>query len=190
MLEIANREYEAGRLQSCLDMRNPFINSVASDEVYVAYPLISLGNLFQNKSEPAENAAVKLLKRKPDYREFPLLDPVEFTKLLSCYDVWSKLESGLSVSLNVNSIHLLKSYNVINTEGEYKPKTGFRAGVLGEYFLNKRDSLNGALAYESLNYSSYAANVGVNEQTYSENLRYFTVPLSYRYYLKDYKRMR
>lgn len=186
-LNAANREYEAGRFSQCIEMLNPCLKNLDREVVFEAYRLLSLCYLYMDNEKMAKEAAVSLLRHKPNYKDFPYFDPLDFTKLLARYDVWPKLELGIKVGVNFNSVRPIKNYSVTGSDATFLPETGYQAGVTAEYYLKKKISLNADVLFEGLNYTRTAKNVSGWNQEFKEKLRYFSIPLAGRYYFHNGK---
>lgn len=183
----ANKEYENGRFTECISMLKPCLEHLGS-EVFEAYRLLALCYINLNDEKNAGEAAVNLLKNKPNYRDFPYFDPLEFTKLLATYDVWPMLELGVKAGVNFNSVNPMKNYSVTGSNAEFLPGNGYQAGILAEYYFKKKISLNAELLYEGLSYTRTSADVSGWNQEYKEKMNYFSLPLSGRYYFYQWNK--
>ncbi len=189
-LSTANKEYEAGRFTSCIEILNPCVSDLANSEVFEAYRLLALCHQALNDEKNTHIGVVNLLRNKPDYRDFPYFDPLDFTKLLVKYDVWPKLELGIIAGINLNSVNPIKNYSLTGSPAEYLPGRGFQAGIVFEYFIRKNISVNTGLLFEGLNYERNAADVSGWKQEYQEKINYFSIPVSGRYYFLERKSLR
>jgi hypothetical protein len=189
-LNLADKEYKAGRINKCIELLNPCIDKLESKVKFEAYRLLALCYLDMNDEKNANNAALNLLRNKPNYREFPFFDPKGFTNLLSKYDVWPQLEFGIKTGINFNSVRLIKNFSVINSDAAFLPQTGYQAGITAEYYIKKNISLNADLLYEGLNYKRTSVNGSVWSQEFTEKLNYFSIPLAIRYYFYKTKTLR
>lgn len=188
-LAKANNEYEAGHFQQCIELLKPIVLQLNTEVRFEAYRLMALSYINQNDNINADKAIVNLLSAKPDYRDFPYFDPVEFTRLLTKYKVWPRFELGVKVGLNSNSINPTKNYSITGSAATFKPGIGYQAGMLVEYFFRDQISVNAELMYEGLNYSRSAPNVSGWQQEFTEKLNYFSIPLSARYYMRKWKEL-
>jgi hypothetical protein len=186
-LKEAYLEYEAGRFNASLEILKPCINSLEKERKFEAFRLQALCHLFLKDNKNADAAVVQLLKSNPNYREFPYFDPLSFTKLLSTFDVFPKFELGLKTSININSVNPIKNYSLTGSNAEFLPKAGFQGGVFIEYYLRRTLSLNAEFLYEGLNYSRVANDVLGWKQVYLENMKFWSIPITARCYLKPMK---
>lgn len=186
-LTAANKAYEAGHFSQCIEILKPCIENLSADVRFEAYRLMALSYINQNDNEKTHEATVNLLRYKPDYRDFPYFDPLEFTKLLAKYDVWALLELGVKGGVNFNSVNPIKNYSVTGSPARFNPRTGYQAGVVAEYFFRKNISLDAAFLFEGINYSRTAENVSGWSQEFAEKLNYFNIPLAGRYYFYKWK---
>lgn len=190
VLITADKDYEAGKFSNCIEKLNNCMQSLAKPERYEAYRLLTLCYLLTNNEKMANESMVQLLEHKPDYRDYPYFDPIEFTKLASKYTVWAQLELGIKTGINVNSVRLIKNYSVTGLGGTYNPELGFQVGVLGEYFFKKDFSIGLELGYEGLNYSKTTVEPSEWTQDFNENLNYFSMPVTGKYYFLNKKGFR
>lgn len=181
-LNLANKEYEAGRITQCIELLNPCIDKLDKKVAFEAYRLLAMCYLNLNDEKNTNTAVVNLLKRKPDYRDFPYFDPKDFTNLLAKYDVWPQFELGIKAGVNFNSVRPIKNYSVTGSDATFLPGNGFQAGISAEYYLKKNMSLNADILYEGLNYKRTADNVSGWSQEFTEKLNYFNIPITGRYY--------
>ncbi|MDP1726255.1 MAG: porin family protein [Bacteroidota bacterium] len=181
-LTAANKEYEAGRFSQCVEILKPCIENLSAEVQFEAYRLMALSYINQNENEKTHEAIVNLLRHKPDYRDFPYFDPLEFTKLLAKYDVWALLEMGMKGGMNFNTVRPIKNYSVTGSPAEFSPGTGYQAGFVAEYFFRKNISVDAEFLYEGLNYGRKATNVSGWSQEFTEKLNYFNIPVTGRYY--------
>jgi hypothetical protein len=189
-LNLANKEYEAGRINQCIALLNPCMDKLESKVKFEAWRLLALCYLSLNDEKNANAAAINLLRYKPNYREFPYFDPKELTSLLAKYDVWAQLEPGVKAGLNFNSVRLIKNYSVTNSGATFLPQTGYQAGITAEYYLKKKISVNADLLYEGLKYKRTIGNESAWSQEFTEKLNYFNIPLAGRYYVYNTKTLR
>jgi hypothetical protein len=190
VLIAADKDYEAGRFSNCIEKLNNCMNSLAKQDRYEAYRLLSLCYMVTNEDQKANESMVQLLEHKPDYRDYPYFDPLEFTKLAAKYTVWSQLELGLKTGVNINSIRVIENYSINGLGGVYHPELGFQVGIIGEYFFKKNVSVALDLCYEGLNYSKTTIEPSDWTQEFTENLRYFSLPVTGKYYFLNQKGFR
>jgi len=183
----ANKEYEEGRFSQCVEMLKLCLKNLGRDERFEAHRLLVLSYINLNDDKNANEEAANVLIQKPDYKEFPYVDPPELTKILGKYDVSPLLEMGLKAGINFNSVNPLKNYSISGSGAEFLPGTGYQAGFLVEYYLKKKISVNAELLYEGLNYTRTAANVSGWQQEFKERLNYFNIPITCRYYFYKWK---
>lgn len=188
-LIAANKEYEAGHFIECIQLLDPCINHLSHAEVNEAYRLIALSYLNLKDDDFLDDAVIKLLKNKPDYREFPFFDPIEFTRLLANYDVWPKWEIGVKAGININSVNPINNYSMTGSNARFDPAMGYQFGITGEYFWKKNISITADLLYEGLSYMRVAGDVSGWEQKFTEELNYFSIPLAVRYYFVNWKQL-
>lgn len=180
-LKLAEKAYQVGHFTESLELLKPCVGKLEKADVFEAYRLMALCYLSLNDEKMANEAAINLLKHKPDYRYFPFFDPIELTHLLAKYSVWPKLEVGLSTGINFNSVHSLKNYSVTGSSSKYLPSIGYQSGLKVEYNIMKRFSLNSGIYFEGLSYSKTTDNISGWSQTFKEKMRFFNIPVLGRY---------
>lgn len=185
-LDAANKEYETGNFGGCVKVLSGCLGNYSKQEGVEAYRLLALCQLGLNNEPKAIEASLKLLYLKHDYREYPYFDPVELTRLLNRFEVWPSLELGLKAGFNINSISTGNNYSVNGAAQTFSPKWGYTAGVVGEYYINEKISLNAEVLFEGLSYLMESTPITDWKQQYIEKLNYVNIPLSGRYYF--YKR--
>jgi hypothetical protein len=188
-LAAASKEYETGNFAYSVKLLSGCLGSYSKQEGIEAYRLLALNHQALNDESKAIEAAQKMLQLKPDYREFPYFDPIEFTKLLSGFDIWPRLEVGLKVGLNLNTIRLGNGYSITNAGQTFSPGWGGQAGFVGEYFLEQKWSFNGEVLFERLGYSMEAEPISGWKQRYEEKLNYVSIPITARYYFLKRKNL-
>ena len=187
ILVTANKEYEAGHFTECIQLLDPCMSNLSIAELFEANRLIALCYLNLKDNQNLNDAIVKLLKSKPDYRDFPFFDPIEFTRLLAKYDVWPKWEIGVKAGININSVNPIKNFSMTGSDARFDPALGYQFGITGEFFLKKNISITTDFLYEGLSYKRVAADVSGWEQIFTEDLNYFSVPIAVRYYFVNWK---
>lgn len=180
-LKLADKAYQVGHFTESLELLIPCVSKLEKADVFEAYRLLTLCYLSLNDEKMANEAAVNLLKHKPDYRYYPFFDPIELTQLLAKYSVWPKFEVGLSTGINFNSVHSLKEYSVTGSPSKYLPSVGYQSGITIEYNILKRFSLNSGIYFEGLSYSKTSDNISGWRQTFKEKMRFFNIPVCGRY---------
>ncbi len=181
-LRDAYGQYESADFQGCIDLLEPCVESLERGTVFEAYRLLALCYQQLRNEDKLHKSVVGLLKYNPAYKDFPMFDPVEFSRYLELYDVWSGLELGLKVGVSMNTVRLIKPYSVSSrVKGTYLPKAGFQAGLSAEYFIYRNTSLNVEFLYEGLNYARKADDIFGWKQEFNENLNYFSTPVFLRH---------
>lgn len=176
-LKLANTFYNEGKINHSIQLITPCLKAYETKEYFEAQRLLALCFLSTNEQENAKLAVVQMLKTQPNYREFPYFDPLELTKMLSKYEVWPRVEIGLTAGSNLNSVRILKSYSLTQSNAVFAPRVGYQTGFFAEYYLNKRTSIRPTILLEGVGYVRTADDVSSWTQSYTENLNYLSVPL-------------
>lgn len=179
----ANKYYTDGHFQEAMDLVAPCINegNYSGKELFAALRLLSICHLENSNQQEAHRYAVLLLKAHPEYIKYPLSDPVEFTKLLSEYDVQPLFEVGVQFGLNQYRVQVMEAFSPTETTAEFTGKGGFGAGVVFRYSLNDRMQLGVDPWFGTMRYQVDLDNVAGSERNYSEILSAIEVPISFTY---------
>jgi len=187
----ANRLYETGKITAAIALLQPCakdggFNTTESTE---AYRLLVLCYLNNGNEPEAEVYMIKMLKSKPNYKDFPNIDPVNFRQMLNKFEVRNKMELGLIAGASVNQIRVIKNYSTTYSASIYIPVLGYQMGGLLEYRFKKKTSLVIEPQFYTFNYKREMENVGGWKQAYKENMLCIGIPVSYRYYysIKTFK---
>ncbi len=77
----ANKLYELGNLKECVDRLEPCLNKKMSDaELEASYHLLAMAYFTLNNTEKLDYYIKKLLHLKPDYSNYPNIDPIDFSR--------------------------------------------------------------------------------------------------------------
>ena len=131
-LKLANTFYNEGKINQSIQLITPCLKTYETKEYFEAQLLLALCFLSTNEQENAKLAVVQMLKTQPKYRDSPYFDPLELTKMLSKYEVWPRLEIGLTAGSNLNSIRILKSYSLTQSNAVFAPGVGYQTGFFAE----------------------------------------------------------
>jgi hypothetical protein len=186
VLYEANKLYEGGQFEAALSVLNNCMGTVEKQFQFEGDRLKVLCYLNVGDIEKAKLAVRQLLLHKPDYKIYPYVDPKELSNLLAQYEVWPQLEVGLKTGLNVNSVAIIKGYSVTQKTSNYLPTLGFQGSLFVEYYVAKKVSVLAGFQYEQLNYRNQTEDNGW-ERMYKENLTFYSLPISTRYYWYAHK---
>ncbi len=181
----ANKSYEAGDFAKSAARLLPCLKSGFNhDEKYEGYRLLALDYIYLNQPEKADTAVKNLLKYKHSYKLFPLYlnDPASLTKIINTYDVNSVLKIGGVIGPNFANLNLTSNKAVTNSSASYQPLTAFQFGVEGDYGIIKGLHLTAGFYSMSCQYQHNFDSVAGWRQQYTENLTYWHIPISARYY--------
>jgi hypothetical protein len=181
----AYRDYEAGNFEICIERIAPCKNNFSKETTFEAFRLLALCNLQLTQETELHNNIIGLLKSKPEYKNFPLFDPLEFKRTLDKYEVWPRMEVGVKAGFNVNSIRTIQNHSVTGTPAYYSPTLGFQSGIKAEYFIKQNLAINAEVLYEGISYRRTSDDVQQWKQEFTEKLKYVSIPIMVNYYFYE-----
>lgn len=184
----ANKLFESGNIKECVERLEPCLkHKKGKEETIETYHLLAQAYQNLNDNTNAQKYIRKMLVLKPDYQQFPNIDPLDFSRLVNQYSVSPKLYWGFKAGINRNSVDLKKSYSAYSSTQSYNPLTGFQLGATGDYRFSKGLSLNLDLQYSGLGINHIVDNAGGWKQEYTEQQNYFMTNLLISKYFKPLK---
>lgn len=184
----ANKLYEAGKLNDCINRLNACSSSLKLDEKIESYHLLGLAYLALDNQEQAKIFVVKLLKAQPDYKKFPNIDPLPFKKLIDEVEIKPGISAGVNTGINFTNIKLLQSYSTYNTAQEYKPVLGYQYGLNATVHLKNDWGIRSILNYSGLGINHIIDSAAGWNLNYSEEQKYFQLKAMAQYSKPIYKR--
>lgn len=137
--------------------------------------------------ESADATAAEVMKINPNYRSDKLRDPAEMIALFEKYRPIPVFTVGVKGGANTSIIETLNTYSVVSDDDSpgldnYESKTGFQVGLFAEYraWKNLWIQLDGM--FRQSGYSIDVPNVEGRTISYNEDLNYFDIGLSAKYY--------
>lgn len=169
----AKSNFDNGSIEECVEILEPCLESIKDiEEEFEAYKLLALAFQSMHDFDEMEYYMWKMLKLKPDYRDFPNNDPAEFTKVLNSLEVKKTWQAGICVGSNVSSIQLLQSYSALNYPQRYSPTLGYQVGIFGDYNWKQNVQLEGQIL---------VMGTSIDHKIYQEGLWSIDFHEAYRY---------
>jgi hypothetical protein len=183
-LYTANKLYEEGKFKEAVTLLEPCLNSnsLVGNEKFDATRLLALCFINLNQMESAEIYVQRMLNLRSDYQMFHYVDPKQLTSLLNQYQVEEKLYIGGQAGLAMTQAKILKNYSPANTPSTYYSQFALSVGAMVEYKFGSNTSVLIQPSFSGINYQRELENVAGSKKLYSEQLAYFCIPLSARYY--------
>ncbi len=173
VLTRTDKLFQEGQIQEAVKTCEPCMGSLKSDEEkFEAYRLLGISYLFLGKKQKATQYAEMMIYLKPDYNKYPNIDPVEFTQLISKYELKEIIFGGIKTGVNYATPSILKSYSTYNTTSTYYQTTGYQFGAFAEYYFKPNMVFGADLAFSGMSISQDVQNAGGVSQKYNEAQQY------------------
>lgn len=151
----AHSAFEKGQIDEVPEIIGNCLSSgLTKDEKVSAYRLLTLCDLYYNRSEDAIVNMQNMLIADPEYR-LQDIDPSEFSKLYGDFRTVPVFIIGVKGALNLDKIYEVKNYNDINSSdinGLYTTLPGFSGGLSVESPITPRFSVVFEAYYNSISY--------------------------------------
>jgi hypothetical protein len=153
-----------------------------------AYKILIINYLAIDNLEEANKGAASIMKFSPNYEPDKLRDPFEYIRLFDNYRPTPILNFRLSGGINSNRFTIGNTYSIVGNPTEldfnnYQTTTGFQTSFELELRLLKGLWAGGGIQFRRAGYTHFIENVEERTIFYEENLSYFEIPISLRYYL-------
>lgn len=185
----ANKLYEAGQLNDCIQRLQTCTASMNLEEKIESYHLLGLAYLDLNDQEMAKKYVVKLLKAKPDYKNFPNIDPLPFKKLIDEVEVKPSVSIGVNAGANMTWTQLMQSYSTYNAQQSYSPVLGYQYGLSASYNIKNNWNVGAIINYSGLGINHVIDSAGGWQLHYSEEQKYLQFKAFGQYNQVVYKRL-
>lgn len=159
-LKDAENEYEAGRLtgipgllKTCLDQ-----GSFTKEEEIRARKLLTLVYIFMDEEGKADTALVSLLRKDPEHRVDPAVDPREFISFYNQFQVDPILRISIKLSGNMTSVNVIREFSNHGNEGVGEPKiysngNGIGLEATADKYLRKGFEIAGGTQFRLSNFN-------------------------------------
>jgi len=174
----AYRDYSSGNIQSCIDNLLPCLSSIKDKTArFEAYRLLAISYHTLNQENSCDTYLRLMLLERPEYILHPNIETGSFAKLLSNYGIKPKLSIGLHSGMNINFVHLIKSYSPNQLPQLYTPSIGYQLGVFGTYELRLPFYFKAGLTLASSTINQAFKTDDGFQQNYAERLQYLNSSL-------------
>ncbi len=186
-LSRAEHAYELGKFHEVLDILSPCLpDGLAEDDIWRGYRLRAIAYLMLDSPDSAEDAIRYMLRKNPDYRAIPEVDPYEFVRALAPYTDYPQFAMGVFLDGLATEVQLIQANTLTQTaatSGDYGIPIKINAGAEALYSFNPKFSTGFDIA---LLYEDIVRNLdpirGESSQ-YTENISSVALPLFARYRL-------
>lgn len=137
--------------------------------------------------EAADASAAEVMKINPNYRSDKLRDSAEMIALFEKYRPIPIFTVGVKGGVNSSITTASNTYSIVSDDNSlgldnYKSKTGFQVGLFAEYRAWKNLWIQADGLFRQSGYSIDVPNVEGRTISYNEDLNYFDMALSAKYY--------
>lgn len=184
VLNRSDKLFQDGQIQDAAKLCESCLRSLKTDEErFEAYRLLGISYQFLNNKKKAYYYAEMMIRLKPDYRKYPNIDPVEFTRLIEKFEVKQTVYGGLKTGMNYTSPTILKNYSPFNAPSTYYLTTGYQFGGFAEYFIRDKITLGMDFLFNGIYLNQTLDNIQGNSQRYSESQQYLLILPHINFYL-------
>lgn len=180
----ANAAFEKGQIDEVPEILGNCLSSgFTDDEKVSAYRLLTLCDLYYNRSEEASANMQNMLKINPEYK-LQDIDPSEFQKLYGKFRTIPVFIIGIKGALCFNKFYDIQNYNDINSfnsNGKYTNHLGFNGGISLESPITKTFSVVAEAYYNSYSYTFERIILDYATQTIEEDIIGIDVPILGQY---------
>ncbi len=188
-LKDAGTMIEEGRYDEAITLLKSTLSecSLSSEDKIEAHKALIVSYFAIDDLESADASAAAVMKINPNYRSDKLRDPSEMVTLFEKYRPTPIFTVGIKGGANGSIIEASKTYSIVSDDDtpgldNYKSKTGFQVGVYGEYRAWKNLWVQAEGQFRQSGYSIDIPNVEGRTIFYNEDLNYFDIALSGKYY--------
>lgn len=186
-LSRAEHAYEAGAFNQVLSILAPCLpDGLAEDDIWRGYRLRAISYLMLDNPDSAEEAIRYMLRKNPDYRAIPEVDPYEFVQALNRFTDYPQFAMGVFLDALASKVLLLQANTLTQSaaiSSDYEMPVKVNAGAEAMYSFSPRLSVgfDVALVYEDI-IRNLQPIPGLSSQ-YTEDISSVAVPLFARYRL-------
>jgi hypothetical protein len=188
-LKDAGTMIEEGRYDEAISILTTTLTdcSFSKEDEITAQKALITAFLAIDDLESADASAATVMKINPNYHSDKLRDPSEMVVLFEKYRPTPVFTVGINGGGNTSIIEASQTYSIVaddDTPGldNYESQTGFQVGVYGEYRAWKSLWVKAEGQFRQSGYSIDIPNVEGRTIFYNEDLNYFDVSLSAKYY--------
>lgn len=164
----------------------------SKNDLIEANKLLILYYLQTDFLEEAEASAARIMRLSPNYEPNNLRDPIELVRIFRKYKPTPVFNLALVGGVNSSRVEVLNSYSVL-TGSEYEDRTiysgqyGWQLGLSVEKRVWSNLWLLANAQYRTSNYEAYIDSLQGQRIDYREELGFFDLGLSARYYVGNWQ---
>lgn len=188
-LKNASTSYDGGEYDAAIRLLKSSLDKCNLDkqEKIEAYKLLILSYLKVDNLEEADKAAGQIMKIDPYYKPDKFKDDPRLSGLFEKYKPAPVFRMGISGGINTSYATAVNTYYITHPDetqgvGEYNSKSGFQLGLSAEYCLYRDLWMELGFGFRQSNYQHILNDVNGATIDYSEQLSYFDLPVSLKYY--------
>lgn len=126
----SDKLYEAGKITELIQNLEPCLENLKNkEEKFEACRLLALAYHETQNIEKSSFYMKAMLKLKPTYQQFPMVDPISFSQKLNQFRVEPKLYLGLEGAPSLGYTILVESYSALPSTQYYAPSLGWNSGL-------------------------------------------------------------
>jgi hypothetical protein len=188
-LKNAGSNFEQGNYDQTIAILNTTVKDcdLSKQDQIEANKLLILAYLAIDNLEAADKTAAAIMKIDPTYKPDKFRDDPGLSALFEKYKPEPMLTVGISGGINWPSIHVGQTYSVVHADddpdlGSYKSVIQYQLGAYAEYRLYRDLWLTPEIQFRKTSYEHTLNEVQGATIHYYENISYFEIPLSLKYY--------
>jgi hypothetical protein len=190
-LGYAHDAFERGQIDEVPKyLENCLSSGFTKEEKIAAYRLLTLCDLYYNRSEGAAINMQKMLKANPEYK-LQDIDPSEFQKLYGNFRTTPVFIWGVKGGIGLVQLYDIRNYNDVNSDGSlgnYRTNPVYNAGFSVEAPISKSFSVALEAYYNSYQYTVKKNILNYANLNYNEKISGIEMPLLFQMnILKDQK---
>lgn len=188
-LKSGNKSYEERYYDTAIEYLTKALDecSLNKEEKIQANKILALSYIGIDDLENAEDRASRIMRIDPTYEPDKFSDDPEYVALFSNFVYTPVQRFGLSAGINRPFTNVSNTYSIYHGQdasdySEYKEESGFQIAGNYEIRVMKKLWLNAGVQFRVTNYTHLIKEVENTTIDYSENMQYFDIPLSVKYY--------
>lgn len=191
-LKNASTGYDQGDYDGSIKLLQSALATCKLDknEKIQANKLLIMDYLKVDNLEEADKTAATIMKIDPYYKPDKFKDDPKLSALFEKYQPTPVFRVGVSAGYNQSVIQVENSYSIVHNDtvsglSSYNNKGGFQLGLQAEYRIINKLWIELGGQFRQTNYEHILDSVEGTTVNYSEELSYFDLPLSVKYYIMD-----
>lgn len=181
-LNDAQKLYENGRIEEIPNLLIDCINKGFDKENKVAaLRLLTLVYLFEDDREKAEQNFLQMLKKNPEYKINPNIDPIEFQRLYESYRTKPVFTLGVRLAAVPTMVRLMQTYSygdIKQANPTYTTNIGYSIGLRGSYNISDKMSVVAEPSYSMYSFEFAEKLNSYNTIEGASRFNYFDIPVA------------